>query len=205
MEILAVESDLDSGVFRAAQEIQNEDGTTRLLQLSLPADALEWRAAEYQIEPTEIDLLMDIVLYETIMPQDNPGMPILYTASSIDEAREEHVGRVLEFKKKIRPVARAWKSNKQREQRLTDAGCDKKWTELITDDALQRIRTDHIMHHEVLFEKAMIIGRVRQVVRNRPRPSRVTPAERARVFRAMRDTAQLMKRRGLPQLEVNGG
>ena len=88
-----------------------------------PADTLEWRAAEYGIDPSDVDTLLDIVLHEPHI--DEPGNPFaiaagqavpddgptLFTADTVDQAREAHLRRIERVKAdkvriSIRPPAR---------------------------------------------------------------------------------------------------
>lgn len=69
----------------------------------MPVAALEWRAAEYGIDPTDVDALLDIILHEPHMqtiddPQHGPryadGTPDLWTADNTTAARDAHVARI---------------------------------------------------------------------------------------------------------------
>lgn len=69
----------------------------------MPTAALEWRAAEYGIDPTDTEALMEILLHEPHMPMvDDPqhgpqyadSGPDLWTADNTDHAREAHLARV---------------------------------------------------------------------------------------------------------------
>lgn len=188
MEIICVKHDLRDGKFRAVQEVSDGLGGTILNLFIFPEDTLEWRSAEYQIEPDQTDLLMDIVLYEGMLPGP-PGPPILFTAATIEEARETHVARVLALKAEVRPVARSWKSQPERVNRLRKAGVDQEWLDLVTtDDALDPIRAGHLMSPEVIVEKALLVRDTRRraaedrEIKSRRRGS----ADRAQAIRAAR-------------------
>lgn len=160
MEVLSVIRHPRQPVFLAAQEV---DGI--LIHLKFPIDTLEWRAAEYQIEPTETDLLMDIVLYERFLEQQPGEVPDLWSAPSIDEARARHVARVMEAKERQRPNGpRAWKNKAQRLDRFAEAGMvDRQWLgSVLEGDALVPIREGHAMDLPVLFEKAKLVDQQRQ-------------------------------------------
>ncbi|MEH0586238.1 hypothetical protein QA942_19960 [Streptomyces sp. B21-106] len=69
----------------------------------MPTSALEWRAAEYGIDPTDVDTLLDILLHEPHMPTtDDPQHgpryaddgPDLWTADTTTAAREAHAARI---------------------------------------------------------------------------------------------------------------
>lgn len=182
MEILSVAYEPEQGRFRAVQELPAVGGGTYLCLLTIPEDTLEWRAAEYEIDPAEVDLLMDIVLYESVMPIDNP-IPLLYRAETIREAREGHVSAILSHKRKIRPVARAWKSNEQKANRLKDVG--NFWIESITDDALLPIRQNAAIDPEVIAEKNLLVQEDRARFA-KSRGVKRSAADRVEKIRAMR-------------------
>ncbi|MDX3575991.1 hypothetical protein [Streptomyces sp. FL07-04A] len=69
----------------------------------MPTSTLEWRAAEYGVDPTDVDALLDIILHEPHMqtiddPQHGPryadDAPDLWTADNTTAAREAHVARI---------------------------------------------------------------------------------------------------------------
>lgn len=201
MEVLITKLDPERDRFMIAREVDR--GGSTILELCLvPRDALEWRAAEYQIDPPDTDLLMDVVLYETELPRTEE-IPVLYTAETIDEAREVHVGRVKELKERIRPQADQWKTNAQRLARLRAAGAPmEEWEPFIRDDALAYIRELHLMDRDVLEEKRLMVEQRRQRVQQRGRGVELMPgggpmdlrlapgARRVDVFRAMRTLGQ---------------
>lgn len=160
MEVLSVIRDPRRPSFLVAQEVNGI-----LVHLKFPIDTLEWRAAEYQIEPTETDLLMDIVLYERYIERGPDELPDLWTAPSIEEARTRHVARMKEAKERQRPNGpRAWKDKAQRLDRFAEAGVvDPQWlASVLEGDALAPIREGHVMDLPVLFEKAKLVDQQRQ-------------------------------------------
>ncbi|MFM9635986.1 hypothetical protein [Streptomyces turgidiscabies] len=70
----------------------------------MPQDILDWRAAEYGIDPTDTDTLLEIVLHELHMPvtEETDGQPARYAgdgpvlkeATSTAAARAAHLDRV---------------------------------------------------------------------------------------------------------------
>lgn len=193
MEILSVLE--EAKVLRAARELKLPDGSTTLSQMVFPKDTLEWRAAEYQIDPRETDLLMDIVLYESIMPQDPLEVSILFTAETVDEARDIYVQRVLDFKRQIRPEARMWKSNPQKASLMESKGLHPAWVQAITDDALLPIRTGSVMDQDVILEKVRIVAESRDNAR-RTR-DQAPAASRIDVLRASR-----LARKDVPEIRT---
>lgn len=68
----------------------------------MPQDILDIRAAEFGIDPGDVDQLMDIILHEEHVPRVEDaktgprfadGGPTLMTAKSTKEAREAHLAR----------------------------------------------------------------------------------------------------------------
>lgn len=69
----------------------------------MPISILEWRAAEYGIDPTDVDTLMEVILHEPHMaPADDTQHsvaaaedgPDLWAADNTDTARAAHLARV---------------------------------------------------------------------------------------------------------------
>lgn len=69
-----------------------------------PKNLLDWRAAEYGIDPADVDTLVDIALHETMVPtqldeQTNAqlkakALPWLLDADNTDDARKYHLQRI---------------------------------------------------------------------------------------------------------------
>jgi hypothetical protein len=70
---------------------------------SFPLDALEWRAAEYGIDHTDTDQLLDIVLHEPYITDET----VVHTAASADAARVVHLERIAAVKAAGNEVVRA--------------------------------------------------------------------------------------------------
>lgn len=127
-----------------------------LHQTVIPEDTMEWRAAEWGIDPSEVDTLLDIVIYqehfdEKIQPLDFPGPT---------DARGAMIAMLARTKQRVRPQGpNQWKDKKQRADRIQLAGVDDPaWVEAITDDALERFRTHSLLDPEVVAEKARFIN-----------------------------------------------
>ncbi len=184
MEVISVKHSPDRGVFSSVIEVKQPSGDTVLLAYVFPSDSLEWRAAEYGIDPGEQDLLLDIVLYEPFLPPtvDKSRVP-LFAADTIEEARKSHVASIMDLKKQIRPKARSWKSMEQKADRLMTAGADRVWLKHLTEDALQPIRLDSVLDEEVIAEKAILVADARRAFR---RDRSGQDKSRAEIFRSMR-------------------
>lgn len=76
----------------------HDDGTTENGVFIMPEDTLEWRAAEYGIDPGDVDTLMDVVLAEPFLASHPREIPVLFTAATVDEARVAHLQRCAQVK-----------------------------------------------------------------------------------------------------------
>lgn len=63
IELISVLEQLEGGRIMALVDVTRNGETLRLAHV-FPPDTMEWRSAEYDIDPGETDLLLDIVLYE---------------------------------------------------------------------------------------------------------------------------------------------
>lgn len=68
---------------------------------AFPLEALEWRAAEYGVDPHDVDALLDIVLHEPYLAEE----PVAYTAPTVHAARAVHLGRIADLKASGRRVS----------------------------------------------------------------------------------------------------
>jgi hypothetical protein len=72
----------------------HDDGTSIRLQHTFPLDTLEWRAAEYGIDPADTATLLDIVLAEPYLTKEDWATGHrLHDAPDIDTARADHLAR----------------------------------------------------------------------------------------------------------------
>lgn len=78
----------------------NEDGEHYGYQHHFPLDTLEWRAAEYEIDPSDTAKLLDIVLTEPFITPDDyaDDAPNLYDTDDVSEARAGHIARCARVK-----------------------------------------------------------------------------------------------------------
>lgn len=84
------------------KEITEDDGTVGLNLHIVPDGALEWRAAEYGIEPSETATLIDFLMYEPFVENKS-----LYEHEDRHAAREEMKTLVAEAKAKLSPKAKS--------------------------------------------------------------------------------------------------
>ncbi|MFC8447679.1 hypothetical protein [Kitasatospora sp. NPDC057223] len=89
---------------------------------AIPKDTLLWRAAEYGIDPTDTETLLDIILHEPYIPDPRLNDPpaaaavravvngkrvpaTLATAATTADARTAHLARVLHVKANVRRIS----------------------------------------------------------------------------------------------------
>ena len=103
-----------------------------------PKDIFEWRAAEYGIDPTDMDTLIDIVLSEPFLGDSDylPG-ETLYDAPDIDTARNAHKSRCARGKLRGRITTRGKIASK-------DGVLHKVRTESLMDDAVLEVKREHV-------------------------------------------------------------
>lgn len=69
------------------------DGSTTDQAFIMPPETLALRAGEYGLDPSDTQLLLDVVLHESFIVYPDGEHP-LWTAGSIAEAREQHLDTV---------------------------------------------------------------------------------------------------------------
>lgn len=126
-------------------EVTDDAGTTLTGTHHLPADALEWRSAEYDIPADDLDTLLDIVLHEPFM-DDADLIPELglHDAPTIEEARTHHLDRITKLKER---------------------GVKAKKTESVVtvhDETREKIKGLVVMNPEAVELKRNRVGRVRE-------------------------------------------
>lgn len=83
-----------SGHWIIAKRVEHDDGMVEEGVFILPEDVLEWRAAEYGIDPSDLDTLFDLVIAEFFIQPDDGDGPTLFETDDVDEARQAHLQRV---------------------------------------------------------------------------------------------------------------
>lgn len=79
--------------------LTEDDGEVKKVRLVTPMDALEWRAAEYNIDPADIDTLIDIIVCEQFLPQSfYDSKDGLYNAPNVDHARRRYIEEIAKIK-----------------------------------------------------------------------------------------------------------
>lgn len=110
LQISSASTEINSGieVWRVGGTMEHDDGTsTRHVHL-FPLDTLEWRAAEYGVDPADTATLLDIVLAEPFLtPDDWAAGHQLHDAPDIDTARRDHLARCARVKLRHRISTRS--------------------------------------------------------------------------------------------------
>lgn len=136
--IESVDYDSQRQVWLAAITVTDDAGTTTRFGHAFPADAMEWRAAEYGIDPSDTATLLDIVLAEPhLTPEEWSIGHQLHAAPDIDTARRDHIARCAAAKLRVRMSTRAKGS------------------------PLDRVRAESVMHPEVIELKAEVVAQAR--------------------------------------------
>lgn len=116
-----------------------DDGSKELGVYVMPLDTLEWRAAEYGIDPSDVDTLMDVVLAEHhLTPEEHGHVPVLFTADTVDEARRAHLAACAAAKLRCRISTRG------------------------SDHVLNRVKTGSPMHPDAINMKRKLVDHARR-------------------------------------------
>lgn len=91
LDLIDVEMHGDEHLLATVDVTKPGEKTVRIAYI-FPRDTLEWRAAEYGIDPADVETLLDIVLWEPHM--EVAAEKHLYSAPTIAEARDHLLGEV---------------------------------------------------------------------------------------------------------------
>lgn len=128
-------------IWQVALSIVDGNVTSRSLY-AFPVDTMEWRAAEYGIDPTDTATLLDIVMAEPhLTAEERDTGHQLHAAPDIPTARADHVARCARAKLRLRMSTRG------------------------NGSPLARVRDESPMDHEVLAVKADHVRQVRASLR----------------------------------------
>lgn len=148
-----------NGHWRVAQTINDKP-----ILCVFPEDTLEWRAAEYGIDPNDTATLLDIVLTEPFLtPEDWANGPTLYDADTIDDARTAHIARCAAVKLRHRISTREKNS------------------------PVSRVRDESPMNPEAIALKTQYVAQRRNAANRQRHQQRTVPNDADRVRRLRRD------------------
>jgi len=106
LDLIDVASHGDDQIL-ATVDVTDDEGKTVRTAYIFPKDTMEWRVAEYGIDPADTQTLLDIILFEPHV-QIDPDWH-LYSAPTVDDARDHLLDRVQERKAesdRLKPVKR---------------------------------------------------------------------------------------------------
>lgn len=121
------------------------EGGGKIMHL-MPKEALHWRAAEYGIDPTDVDTLMEVLLHEPFLPtqdqeQADPALkakakPRLIDADNTAQAKADHLDRVkncpakviVRGSKALDPIRQGHKANPDVVKQFAQAVDVQRWT-----------------------------------------------------------------------------
>lgn len=163
----------DENTILATVNKTDDDGAVVRMAHLIPRDAVEWRAAEYGIDPGDTDTLLDIILHEPHVQVDQALG--LYQAPNVDAAREHLLAKVREHK--------AESAHEQGLRRVLP-GKGK-----VPDPRGKLLDLLHV-DREAIELKAQMVGLQMARVQEQARQSRPAPEDR---ISRLRDTLKEMK------------
>jgi hypothetical protein len=86
---------------------REDEGDTIPAAVIMPPTTLAIRAGEYGLDPADTQLLLDVVLHETFISYPDNEHP-LWTAPSIQEARERHLDEVATVRRLHEKLGADW-------------------------------------------------------------------------------------------------
>lgn len=94
-------------VWHLTCEVTYDDGTVEPVGWTVPADTVMWRMGEYDLDPTDIDGALELIMFEFYLPPDQATE--ILTAADLPAARRQHRQNVKarKGKGKLRGVKRA--------------------------------------------------------------------------------------------------
>lgn len=151
-------------------DLTMDDGTTTEHGHSIPKDTLEWRAAEYDLDPeNDLDTILDIVLAEPyIADEDRAEGEALHDAPDIATARAKHVSRCAKAKLKHRISTRATPAAKRAGEGTAPHPLDMIRNECVMDRTVIAVKKEHVRQAREEHARRM---------RQRPQEREVSRAE----------------------------
>lgn len=143
-----------------------------LISHVFPADTLEWRAAEYGIDPADRATLLEMVLYEPHLPVADPVAHPLFAAATVAAARNEHLADIAALKGGGQARGLTGRS----QQRAVDVTQHPVLLESGVEDPLAVIRRESPIDPEFIAVKARHVSRQRDAYRAQQAAVPVTPS-----------------------------
>lgn len=175
VEHLAARYNPESDKFEVANRVLNDDGTTTMMLHVFPPDTLEWRAAEYGIDPTDLDTLLDIVLNEPFAEGDPP----LWRVKDRDEARSLLLEDVNQRKQRLAPPQRRG-DGPSRADTLREAGVPDEYVVAAEEDTRDFLKRAARVNPDVVAVMAADVDRKREKIKEaKPLAARALAAPEA--------------------------
>lgn len=133
--------------WQVVYDVTLDDGSVTEHGHSIPKDTLEWRAAEYDLDPTsQFETILDVVLAEPyIAPEDRVLGEELFDAPDIATARARHLNRCAKAKLARRISTRKINGNGQAKVLVEIANpFDVIRNGAVIDEAVVAIKREHV-------------------------------------------------------------
>jgi len=128
----------------AARRVVHDDGAIEDGVHVFPKDIMEWRAAEYGIDPADRDTLLDIVLVEPYLTQEEWAAGFqLHNAPDIATAQADHIARCAKAKLRLRMTTRG--ASRSYLQKIRD--------ESPMDPEVIAVKREHVSHLRRQFSR----------------------------------------------------
>jgi hypothetical protein len=171
--------------------VDREDGSEPyMMSHKFPEETFEWRVAEYDLDPTDRDTLLHIVLYEPYLNEDDrdPDQSHVH-APSVAAARDYHLGRIRELGGK-RPL-RGSRGMAADTVPLPDPVA----VHSAEEDPIEVLRREMVLSHPHIAVKREAVAHHRRAVRAKRAERRTASPEWARPT-PDQDRARLLPRKG---------
>lgn len=108
MRIEIESAQAEAELWHVALLMTTDGGATTRIRHTFPQDTMEWRAAEYDIDPADTATLLDVVIAEPhLTAEDLATGSLLHDAPDIPTARRDHLTRCAAVKLRHRISTRA--------------------------------------------------------------------------------------------------
>jgi hypothetical protein len=160
VEHLAARYNAATDKFEVANRVTDDDGNTIMALHIFPPETLEWRSAEYGIDPEDTDTLLDIVLSE---PYDNDEPP-LWNVETRDEARAALADRLQARKQKM-AVKQARRAGLSNADLLREAGVPQEYIDAAEEEPRAFLKRAARVNPEVVDMLAKHVDKQREKIK----------------------------------------